>query len=134
MTNWRELSHLDARLAPSTEEILCRQSVLDQINQEIASLERKIEDIQRRKAIYMSYTAPFRCLPTEILSEIATIYLEDYGNITTITQICSRMRDIVFGMVAVWRRIRLVPADTPWGPVYEYTPEVSVSLKYTVLD
>jgi hypothetical protein len=59
-------------------------------------------------------------LPAETLGEIVKIYLENEGNITHITQICRRIRQIVFGMTTIWGNLRLLSVNDPVGYAYRY--------------
>jgi hypothetical protein len=60
-------------------------------------------------------------LPTELLSLIVTIFLEDDDNIIAITQVSRRFRQVAFGMSSIWRAIRLL-TENPifYEPSYKY--------------
>jgi hypothetical protein len=66
-------------------------------------------------------SSPLQHLPTELLYEIVKIYfdLDPNGSITTITQIFRRLRQVVLGMAAVWKRISLLPTYSMKGPEYK---------------
>jgi hypothetical protein len=59
-------------------------------------------------------------LPTEVLSEIVAIYLDVDNKIIVITQICRRIRQVVFGLGSIWRTIRLISTEYSVGPQYRY--------------
>jgi hypothetical protein len=67
----------------------------------------------------------FERLPTEVLSEIIDMYLFETGNIATITHICSRIRQVTFGMAIVWNNIVLLTAEEPFGAEYWYEEVIS---------
>jgi hypothetical protein len=65
--------------------------------------------------------SPLERLPTEVLSEIVNMYLFDDGEITTITHICNRIRQVVFGMASLWRGILILTVeDESIGPEFWY--------------
>jgi hypothetical protein len=60
-------------------------------------------------------------LPAELLCHIATIYLSQNHDITIITQICHRIRHVVFGISSIWSAIKLLTTDNNYsGPTYAY--------------
>jgi hypothetical protein len=64
--------------------------------------------------------SPLERLPTELLYDIVEIYLcfDQERSITTITQICHRIRQVVLGMADVWRNITLLPPYNLTAPAY----------------
>jgi hypothetical protein len=65
-------------------------------------------------------SASLNHLPTEVLSEIVAIYLDVDNKIIVITQICRRLRQVVFGMGSIWRTIRLISTEYSVRPQYRY--------------
>jgi hypothetical protein len=59
-------------------------------------------------------------LPTEVLSEIIDLYIFDTGDIAGITHICSRIRQVAFGMTTIWNDILILTIDDPLGAEYRY--------------
>jgi hypothetical protein len=57
----------------------------------------------------------FERLPTEILCEIATLYLSETNNLVLITQVCRRLRQVVLQMASIWRRITLLGVGSGYG-------------------
>jgi hypothetical protein len=87
------------------------------LEQNISQLRRRIEELQQQRANYVSYISPLRRLPTEILSEIVIICVQKDVDLTVITGICSRLRDVVLGMSRLWSRIELpeVEPEKDWS-------------------
>jgi hypothetical protein len=77
-----------------------------------------IQESKKGDSKLITHPSVFERLPTEILCEIATIYLSDTNDLKNITQICRRLRQIVLKMSSIWRRISLLSADSP-GYGYE---------------
>jgi hypothetical protein len=103
------------RYRPSMTEIkMCTPVIEDlerrikKIQNEVNKLGLEIRALQRRKANYVSYAAPLRRLPPEILSIIITSCLEQGVKLTVLTQSCGIIRDTVLGMTAIWRNIHLL--------------------------
>jgi hypothetical protein len=104
-TDWTDLPYAHPRQLPNEDDIRRTRSIIEQID-------RSIEDLQRKKAPYVSYIAPFRRLPTEILSEIISISIEDGADILVMAGICSRLREVVLGMAEIWGTIKLHSIDS----------------------
>jgi hypothetical protein len=103
---------------PTGDDIRHSKSIIEQLDQNIVDLERNIkrlraqlQEAQQKRAAYVSYVSPFRRLPTEVLSEIIILYLQSGGDITVITGICSRLREVALGMAGIWSHIALLPVD-----------------------
>jgi hypothetical protein len=114
MTDWENLPYPHPRQLPNEDDIRYGKTVIGQldrsiedIKQNIRRLQTQLQEVQQKRANHLSYLAPLRCLPTEILSEIVTIYLEDGEDILAVAGICSRLREVVLGMTAVWSHITL---------------------------
>jgi hypothetical protein len=103
--DWANLPYPHPRQLPTEDEIRHTKLVMEQ-------LDRSIEDLQRKKANYASYVAPFRRLPTEILREIINICIDDGVDITVMAGICSRIRDVALGMTGIWSDIKLRSIDS----------------------
>ncbi|CAG8728014.1 12763_t:CDS:2, partial [Acaulospora colombiana] len=70
---------------------------------------------QRKKSTVAVRASPLERPPTELLSQIVTIYLSQTNSITTIMQICCRIRQVIAGMASIWRWIMLLGADGESG-------------------
>jgi hypothetical protein len=57
-------------------------------------------------------------LPTEILIDIIERHCSSAGKLTTITQICSRFRQIAFGMTSLWNNICLLSEGSNFQEYY----------------
>jgi hypothetical protein len=79
----------------------------------------EIQGHQARRPDDVARISPFTQLPTELLGVIAKMYMEDRPKITTITQICSRLRRVVHGM-RIWNRIKLLEYGRGFDAGYGY--------------
>lgn len=77
------------------------------IQNQIKGLQTRLEFLERQRENYRSYLSPFRRLPTEVLSEIILIYLDNYAERNSLMQICHTIRDIIIGMRTLWSTITL---------------------------
>jgi hypothetical protein len=107
------------RELPTGNDIRHSKKIIEQLDRKIEDLEQTIgrlqvqlQEVQRKRTNYASYISPLRRLPTEILSEIITIYVEDGEDILDVAGICSRLREVVLGMTAIWSDIKLRSFDT----------------------
>jgi hypothetical protein len=103
---------------PDSTEIRRCKEIIAKIDEKIISIElgteecrEQLKDLNRRRANYISYIAPFRRVPAEILSEIGLLCLENQEHITTVTSIHGLLRDAMIGMSSLWRQIRLFAYD-----------------------
>jgi hypothetical protein len=108
------------RQLPSGDAIRHSKSIIEQLDQNIEDLGRDIEQLQKRlqevqqkRANYVSYISPLRRLPTEILSEIIGICIQNNVDITIMAGICSRLREVVLGMAGIWSNISLHDVGHP---------------------
>jgi hypothetical protein len=113
MDTWKE-PH--PRRLPSTEEIQETRVVVEQLEDELSSLSREIEllqhkvsQLQKERAQRISFIAPFRRLPPEILAKIAQICIDAGDSPNTLNRVSSSMRLAVNGMKSLWGTIHLVP-------------------------
>jgi hypothetical protein len=103
---------------PTQEEILLSKPVIEALDQDIKvlqvemkSLKKRLESLQRKRANYASYVSPLRRLPTEILSEIIRICVDDGVDITTIAGLSARLRKTALGMATMWSKVSLRPEE-----------------------
>jgi hypothetical protein len=75
---------------------------------QMEKLNERLQDLKRKRANHVSYLAPFRRLPAEILCKIGVLCLHNEDSITKITSIHSSLRYAMIGMSSLWRYIRLV--------------------------
>ncbi|PVF94869.1 hypothetical protein CPB86DRAFT_625990 [Serendipita vermifera] len=127
MATTAELPFPHPRKLPNNVEVReCKAaiSVLDQniedIRMQMQKLEKQLEDLDQKRANYLSYISPFRWLPVEILGEIADICLYNGTNITTLTSIHSTLRNAIIGMQSLWRHVRLMAKSTVYVRALSY--------------
>jgi hypothetical protein len=109
------------RHAPSTTtEIQTCKSVVDDLERsiktrrdEINKLELQVKLLQQRRDNYLSYIAPLRRLPPEILGIIIMLCLDDDVDLSVLTQSCGVIRDAVLETTTIWRSIRLLSGFYP---------------------
>jgi hypothetical protein len=89
-------------------------------------MEAQGHHMHKRDASHATRTPPFERLPVEILREVLKLCLNDRQKITTIMQICRRLRHVALGMPAIWCNIRLVERDFGAGPQYGYDDVSSI--------
>jgi hypothetical protein len=94
-----------------------KQDVAD--TREVTRLQTRLQDLRQRKTNHASYISPLRRLPPEILGEIVYMGLYNGVKLSTLTQICGTLREVVLGMSALWNRITL------------FTVRVVSTLRYT---
>ncbi|CAG8700103.1 4243_t:CDS:2, partial [Acaulospora colombiana] len=113
------------RQFPSEDDIRQTKLIIGQLDRKIEDLENDIkklqtqlQQVQRKRTNYASYISPLRRLPTELLSMIIKIYLKEFGEITTIASVCSRLREVVLGMAGFWSNISLRDIEPKEGGHY----------------
>jgi hypothetical protein len=83
---------------------------IKKIQNEMNELQLRIQTLKQRRDNYISYIAPLRRLPPEILSNIIMYCLDKRVELTVLTQSCGVVRDTVVGMTTIWRSIHLLSA------------------------
>lgn len=78
----------------------------------------QLQNLQQKRANHASYIAPLRRVPMEILREIVKLCWEDGMDMTVLLNACSRIRQAVMGLSAVWTKICL-----PSIPYWEIWPK-----------
>ncbi|PVG01774.1 hypothetical protein CPB86DRAFT_57900 [Serendipita vermifera] len=101
-------SEIDVRYTKSLIGHLDRK--MEDLENDISKLQTQLQQIQHKRVNLASYICPLRRLPTELLSVIIGIYLKQYGEITIIASVCSRLREVALGMAGVWSNISLLNA------------------------
>jgi hypothetical protein len=119
MASVADLPFPHPRNYPNSAEARRCKEIIAKIDKKITSIElgteerrEQLEDLSRRRANYISYIAPFRRVPAEILSEIGLLCLKNQDPLTTVTSIHGLLRDAMIGMSSLWRRIRLSAYDS----------------------
>jgi hypothetical protein len=107
------------RELPTGDDIRHSKTIIEQLDKKIEDIEQTIgrlqvqlQEVQQKRTNYASYISPLRRLPTEILSEIVTICLDDGRDILTVAGICGRLREVALGMTAIWSEITLCSIGT----------------------
>jgi uncharacterized small protein (DUF1192 family) len=95
------------------------KAAIDELDQEIAALksevsklQAKLHDLEQKRASYAYQISPLRRIPTEILSEIIRLCLDDGEDIIKIAGVCGRLREVALGMTEVWSKITLQPVKS----------------------
>jgi hypothetical protein len=116
---------------PTAVEIQYATLVINDLDKGIGSLKTKIHELQvqlqglqKKRKNYLSYIAPFRRLPAEIVSEIVWMWLYDGGYILDLAHINSQFRNAVFGTRSIWRHIRLTSEDDPPFWFYRFVSQI----------
>jgi hypothetical protein len=97
------------RRRPTQSEIVFHKDLIERLERDIESTqdETRLQRLQKAKDNHASYIAPLRRLPTELLSEIVYMCLQDGVSRMTLTQTCGALRDVIIGMSALWTKIFL---------------------------
>ncbi|PVG01808.1 hypothetical protein CPB86DRAFT_812084 [Serendipita vermifera] len=118
MVNVENLPCPHPRECPSISDIQSSKAIINKLEHKIQLLHKKgskryirIQDLYVKRANYLSYISPFRRLPAELLSEIVYFSLSNGVDLSTLTQICGRLRDVVIDMAVLWSHIHL---STPY--------------------
>jgi hypothetical protein len=115
MASSSDLPFPHPRRLPDEVEVRHCKAIITEIDKDIDALElqmeklnERLQDLKRKRANHVSFLAPFRRLPAEILCKIGVLCLHNEDSITTITSIHSSLRYAMIGMPSLWRYIRLV--------------------------
>jgi hypothetical protein len=107
------------RRLPNEAEVQQCKAIIIEVDKDINALELQVEklngrlqDLKRKRANHVSYLAPFRRLPVEILCKIGMLCLQNDRNVIKITSIHSSLRDAMIGNQTLWRHIRLIEAKS----------------------
>jgi hypothetical protein len=79
-----------------------------------------LQDARTNRCSTAAGASSLERLPTELLSQIVTIFVEESNDIITITQISRRLRQVVFGTSSIWRAISLLTTSYDDRPQYIY--------------
>jgi hypothetical protein len=119
MASFSGLPFPHPRRLPNEAEVQQCKSIITEMDRDIDVLEIQIEklnarlqDLKRKRANHVSYLAPFRRLPVEILCKIGMLCLQNDRNVIKITSIHSSLRDAMIGIPTLWRHIRLIEAKS----------------------
>jgi hypothetical protein len=100
------------RTCPTRAEVFVHKNVINSIERDIVNttkeinrLQAHLQYLQQRKANHTSYISPLRCFSPELLSEVVNICLDSDVKLTTLTQVCGTIRDMVVGMSSLWKKI-----------------------------
>jgi hypothetical protein len=113
MASWTE-PH--PRRLPSALEIEETHAKVQQLDAEIIDLQSQISLLQDRvhkleeeRSQRISFIAPFRRLPPEILVRIVELCVNAGDPASILNSVCSSMRKAVNGMKVLWGTIHVVP-------------------------
>jgi hypothetical protein len=127
MSNLLDLSFPHPRDCPSFSDIQLCKAIIQDFDRTIERLRSnrrpnltRIRELGEKRANYLSYIAPFRRLPAEVLGEIFYFSVKIYAkNIWVLCRVCGRFRDIILEMGGIWSRIRF-PRKRPERYVWNY--------------
>ncbi|PVF95804.1 hypothetical protein CPB86DRAFT_561877 [Serendipita vermifera] len=104
------------RQCPTRAEMASGKQEIQRLDQELTNLKTQIEGLQaqfarlqRERDNYASYISPFRCLPTEILTEIVHLCLENRVPHGDLMKTCGTIRNVVNGTPTFWNKIQICP-------------------------
>ncbi|KAG8815203.1 hypothetical protein FRC17_000832 [Serendipita sp. 399] len=80
-----------------------------ELTSQIHALQIRVAQLEQERAQRVSFIAPFRRLPQEIIARIAEICIELGDSPTVLNRVCSSMRSAVNGMRELWGTIHIVP-------------------------
>ncbi|PVG01797.1 hypothetical protein CPB86DRAFT_58218 [Serendipita vermifera] len=95
--------------AISHKEVIARLERAIQAAQGMDELEDHLQHLQKVKTNHVSYISPLRRLPAELLREIVYLCIQDDVKVTTLTQVCGTLRDVVIRLPSLWNKILLEP-------------------------
>lgn len=104
------------RRIPTAEEVRGILREVEELDGELKTLrgqilflERRVSDLQDKRAKRVSFISPYRRLPQELLIKIATIYIDEGGSPHTLNRVSSSMREAVNSIKSLWGTIHIVP-------------------------
>ncbi|CAG8671307.1 1893_t:CDS:1 [Acaulospora colombiana] len=107
---------------PIHDEILSSKSEIDKIDTQISNLQVQInklqaqlDSLQHERDNHMSYISIFRCLPVDVLVEIAHQCLQSGTSCKKLMKVSSNLRNVVTGTSTFWNNIRLWSGDYKYG-------------------
>jgi hypothetical protein len=113
MASWTE-PH--PRRLPSALEIEETHATVQKLDAEIIDLQSQISLLQDRvrkleeeRSQRISFVAPFRRLPPEILVKVVELCVSAGDSASILNSVCSSMRKAVNGMQVLWGTIHIVP-------------------------
>lgn len=113
MSNWVE-PH--PRRLPTSLEIEETHATVQQLDSEIddlvvqiSRLQDRVRQLKQERAQRLSFVAPFRRLPPELLVPIVELCINAGDPPTVLNSVCSSMRTAVNGMKRLWGTIHIVP-------------------------
>jgi chorismate mutase len=137
-------SQLATNYAPSKEDITTIQSLINEIEPQLVSLDAEIEALRARRAIYASFVAehrallsPIRQMPPDILRNIFSYCLpydapERVMEVSEapmlLTQICSHWRDLALKTPTLWATLFLkIPMPPRTVSSFAHAPPREIS-------
>lgn len=105
------------RRLPTEEEALETRLAIERLDNEIQdatnqirALQSHLESVQTARARKISFIAPFRRIPQELLARIAEFCIEEGDSPAILNAVCSSFRSAVNGMQKLWCTIHITPA------------------------
>jgi hypothetical protein len=118
MTSYEALPFPHPRNCPTRAEVVLHKNEIEIIKKDMINIESKISRLrtrlrylQQRKANHVSYIAPLRRLPPEILSEIVLMCLNNGVKLKKLMQVCGTLREVATGMSTLWNKILLLAVN-----------------------
>jgi hypothetical protein len=121
MSSLENLSVPHPRGCPFPRDIQSCKTIIKELDQKIQNGVKKktrsrngFEELQQKRANYLSFISPFRCLQAEVLRTIVYSALHNGVDILALTHICGRLRDIVIKIAPLWSHLNL-PSTQSFG-------------------
>jgi hypothetical protein len=77
------------------------------LESQIRELQARLSPLQQERDNHASYISPFRRLPTDILTDILHICLDNGVKLKILTAICGTIRDNILTTTTFWNRVRM---------------------------
>jgi hypothetical protein len=105
------------RHRPTPPEVLFHKNVIDKLDEEMEAVEKEItslyahlQHLRQKKVNHISFIAPVRRLPPELLGGIVHECLDNGVKLAALTEVRGTFRDVVIGMPTLWNNILLQSA------------------------
>lgn len=101
------------RRIPTEQEVKENLKHIRELNDKISDLKSQIAELETDRDTCTSFISPFRCLPPEILGDIALYALDGGDSPLQLAQVCSATREAVLGFKQLWNKILIQSSTYP---------------------
>jgi hypothetical protein len=101
------LSYPHPRCCPTRDEVIASKIKIEEINEEISRLTKRIQDLHLERENHVSYISPLRRLPLDVLMEIICTCIDTGIRRDILGRICGTLRDAFIEMPTLWNKIRI---------------------------